>query len=91
MDPSFKLKFMRYHLTLPQLKAFIRVAALGNFRAAAQSLFVSQPALSRTIRIAENWVGSQLFGRETHHVTLHSSVSGKGWNSSFRMPRHCPC
>ncbi len=61
---------MRHHLTLQQLKAFIRVAALGNFRAAAQSLFVSQPALSRTIRIAEDLVGSRLFDRDTRHVAL---------------------
>ena len=26
---------MRVHLTLPQLEAFVRVASLGNFRAAA--------------------------------------------------------
>lgn len=61
---------MRVHLTLPQLEAFVRVASLGNFRAAAQSLFVSQPALSRTIRIAEELVGARLFDRDTRHVAL---------------------
>lgn len=66
---------MRVHLTLPQLEAFIRVASLGNFRAAAQSLFVSQPALSRTIRIAEELIGARLFDRDTRHVALTAAGS----------------
>lgn len=61
---------MKVHLTLQQLEAFVQVATLGNFRAAAQALFVSQPALSRTIRLAESLVGARLFDRDTRHVAL---------------------
>jgi LysR family transcriptional regulator, carnitine catabolism transcriptional activator len=61
---------MRVKLTLQQLEAFEKVASLGSFRAAAQALFVSQPALSRTIRIAEEILGAQLFDRDTRHVEL---------------------
>jgi DNA-binding transcriptional LysR family regulator len=61
---------MRINLTLQQLEAFERVAASGSFRAAAQTLFVSQPALSRTIRIAEQTLGTRLFDRDTRHVEL---------------------
>lgn len=61
---------MRIKLTLQQLGAFEKVAATGSFRAAAQALFVSQPALSRTIRIAEGTLGTRLFDRDTRRVAL---------------------
>jgi len=61
---------MRVNLTLQQLEAFVRVAATGNFRAAAQALHVSQPALSRTVRMAEQVLGARLFDRDTRHVAL---------------------
>ncbi|WBY00683.1 LysR substrate-binding domain-containing protein [Ramlibacter tataouinensis] len=64
---------MRINLTLQQLEAFEKVAASGSFRAAAQALFVSQPALSRTIRVAEAALGTRLFDRDTRHVALTPS------------------
>jgi DNA-binding transcriptional LysR family regulator len=57
-------------LTLQQLEAFAEVARTGNFRAAAQALNVSQPALSRTIRLAEDAVRARLFDRDTRHVEI---------------------
>jgi len=57
-------------LTLQQLEAFAEVARTGNFRAAAHALHVSQPALSRTIRLAEHVVGTRLFDRDTRHVEI---------------------
>ena len=44
---------MRVDLSLRQLDAIVQVAATGSFRAAARALGVSQPALSRTLRLAE--------------------------------------
>ena len=64
---------MRVNLTLQQLEAFEKVAAGGSFRGAAQALCVSQPALSRTIRIAEETLGTRLFDRDTRHVELTPS------------------
>jgi DNA-binding transcriptional LysR family regulator len=61
---------MRVNLTLAQLQAFLQVASTSSFRAAAQALHVSQPALSRTIRIAEESIGARLFDRDTRHVAL---------------------
>ncbi|MGE4337778.1 MAG: LysR family transcriptional regulator [Pigmentiphaga sp.] len=61
---------MRVNLTLQQLEAFAQVAAHGNFRTAAKVLQVSQPALSRTIRLAEEVLGTRLFDRDTRHVAL---------------------
>lgn len=64
---------MRVNLTLQQLEAFEKVASSGSFRAAAQALFVSQPALSRTVRLAEEVLGARLFDRDTRHVELTPS------------------
>ncbi|MDB5900503.1 MAG: LysR family transcriptional regulator [Ramlibacter sp.] len=64
---------MRVNLTLQQLEAIEKVASMGSFRAAAQALFVSQPALSRTVRIAEEVLGTRLFDRDTRHVELTPS------------------
>lgn len=64
---------MRIKLTLQQLEAFEKVASLASFRAAAQALFVAQPALSRTIRLAEEILGTRLFDRDTRHVELTPS------------------
>lgn len=61
---------MRVNLTLQQLEAFEKVATTASFRAAAQALFVSQPALSRTIRVAEDVLGTRLFDRDTRRVEL---------------------
>ena len=61
---------MRIDITLQQLQAFVEVAKTSNFRAAAHALHVSQPALSRTIRIVEELAGARLFDRDTRHVEL---------------------
>ena len=61
---------MRPRLTLQQLQAFSEVAARSSFREAAAALNLSQPALSRTIRLAEQSLGARLFDRDTHHVAL---------------------
>ena len=61
---------MRVNLTLQQLQAFAEVAARCNFREAAAALNVSQPALSRTIRMAEQALDTRLFDRDTRRVQL---------------------
>ena len=60
----------RIDLSLQQLEAFVQVAACGSFRAAALEVGVSQPALSRTIRQAEQTLGARLFDRDTRHVSI---------------------
>lgn len=48
---------------LNALRAFEAVARTGSFRAAADSLFVTQPAVSHQIKHLEQWLGAQLFDR----------------------------
>ena len=68
---------MRINLTLQQLEAFVQVATTVNFRAAAQALHVSQPALSRTIKMIEDTIGARLFDRDTRHVAVSTFTNGR--------------
>lgn len=61
---------MRIDLSLRQLEAIVQLAATGSFRAAARELGISQPALSRTLRLAEAALGARLFDRDTRRVAI---------------------
>ena len=50
-------------MTLVQLKHLIALADSGSFSKAAQALFLTQPALSRSIRALEDELHSPLFDR----------------------------
>lgn len=52
------------------LRAFLAVAEAGSFRAAADALALSQPALSRRIQRLEGLVGGPLLERTTRRVAL---------------------
>jgi len=61
---------MRINTDVGELQAFIAVAEKSSFRAAAESLFISQPALSRRIDKLERDLKSQLLERTTRRVSL---------------------
>lgn len=61
---------MAIRATPQQLAAFLKVSETSSFSEAAVALAISQPALSRTIRVLENALGSRLFDRDTRNVTL---------------------
>lgn len=50
---------------LNALRAFEAVNRTGSFRAAAEALFVTQPAISHQVRRLEEWVGEPLFDRRS--------------------------
>lgn len=56
--------------TLRQLQYFVAVADHSAFGAAAQSLAVSQPSLSKQLAIMEDELGAPLFERTSRRVTL---------------------
>jgi len=52
------------------LEDFLAILECGGFSRAAERRNVTQPALSRRVRALEQWVGTPLFDRSTHAVTL---------------------
>jgi DNA-binding transcriptional LysR family regulator len=55
---------------LRHLRAFVAVATSRSFTRAAEQLFITQPALTRTIRQLESVLGTALIDRNTHPVSL---------------------
>ncbi len=61
---------MAINFDLNDLMAFRAVAELGNFRKAAESVHISQPAFSRRIEKLEQALGVRLLERTTRRVNL---------------------
>ena len=61
---------MNLKFDLADLQAFSAVANLGSFRAAAESIHLSQPAFSRRIDKLELALGVKLLDRTTRRVNL---------------------
>lgn len=57
-------------MELGQLEAFVEAARRGNFRQAAEVLFISQPSLSARISLLERELGERLFERLGRGVRL---------------------
>ena len=50
-------------MTLVQLRHLASLAQTGSFRRSAEALFLTQPALSRSIQALEEELGQRLFDR----------------------------
>jgi DNA-binding transcriptional LysR family regulator len=61
---------MAFNFELSDLQAFNAVAELGNFRRAADTVHISQPAFSRRIEKLEAALGVRLLDRSTRKVEL---------------------
>ena len=64
---------MAHDLDLRLIRAFVAVADRGGFSAAAESLHVTQPALSRRIGELESVLGLRVFDRTSRRVKLTQS------------------
>lgn len=62
-------------MDLQSLKSFLRIAELGSFSRAADSLNQTQPTISRQISALEQEAGSKLFSRHRQGVTLTDAGS----------------
>ena len=56
--------------TLRQMRAFVALAKTGNFTAAAQTLHVTQSALSGLIKELEQTLGARVVDRSTRRIVL---------------------
>ena len=59
-------------VTIRQLKAFLEIANVRNFRIASTNLGMSQPSLSALLKDLERTLGTPLFTRTTRQVSLTS-------------------
>lgn len=66
---------MRRLPPLTAIEAFVQVARLGSVKAAAESLALSSPALSRRVQALERFVGQPLF--ERRHQAVHLNGDGE--------------
>ena len=57
-------------MELRQLRYFVAVAEEGNISRAAKRIFLTQPALSRQIKVLEDEIGQCLLERQAHSVRL---------------------
>jgi len=57
-------------MTVKQLRAFLAVAQSLSFAVAGEGLYLSQSALSLTIKALEEGLGGRLFSRNTRNVAL---------------------
>jgi DNA-binding transcriptional LysR family regulator len=57
-------------MDLNWLEDFVAVVEEGGFSRAGERRHVTQPALSRRIRALEDWLGTLLFERATHKLSL---------------------
>lgn len=60
-------------MDIRQLQYFVGIAETGRFSEASRLLFVTQSAISQQIKLLEEELGTQLFVREPHSVTLTES------------------
>ncbi len=70
-------------MTLVQLRHLISLAQTGSFSKSAAALFLTQPALSRSIRALETELGQPLFDRIGRHSEL--TAYGRGVQSKARQ------
>jgi DNA-binding transcriptional LysR family regulator len=68
---------------LALLRVLIRIVESGSISAAARSLKISQPSLSRHLRTLEERAGTRLVQRDTHH--LHATEAGQRLIGSARV------
>ena len=79
---------MRINFEMLDLRALLAVSEMRSFRRAAESLGLSQPALSRRIRALETSVGTPLLERSTRRVAPTTGADDA--SSSRRFVRLYP-
>jgi DNA-binding transcriptional LysR family regulator len=61
-----------YNITFQQIEVFLNVARHQNISKAADSMYITQPALSKTLQRFEEGIGIKLFRRNNQGVALTS-------------------
>ncbi len=75
---------------LRSLEAFVWIAHFGGFRAAAERLHTTQPAVSQRIALLERELGVRLFDREPRGVALIERELAEGRLRLVRAEHEIP-
>ena len=70
-------------MKLTQIECFLAASEKLNFTAAAKALFISQPALSKQIRLIEEELGVKLFSRSKKKVML--TEAGQSFKNDLEL------
>ena len=68
-------------MTSSEIKAFFEIIKSGSISAAADNLFVTQPALTRRIQTLESELGYSLFQRNKGQKSIQLTEKGKAFIS----------
>lgn len=78
-------------MTNSEIEAFLAVIQVGNISKAAETLFITQPALSRRIKTLEDELGYSLFHRQKGMRSIELTDAGKqfieiaeGWENLWK-------
>lgn len=76
-----------YKITFQQIHSFLALAKTLNFTDTAESLYLSQPALSKQMNVLEEELGFPLFARNKRsvHLTPEGEVLFKDWSVLEQM------
>ena len=58
------------NITIQQMEAIIALVAEGSFSRAAKRMLLTQPALTKNIKNAEDCIGARLFNRSSTGISL---------------------
>ena len=76
---------------LSQLRCFVAVAEELHFGRAAERLHMTQPPLSRQVRLLEHQVGTELLERNSRSVKLTAAGRSRTSGPAMPMSRARPC
>ena len=62
-------------MTLLQLKYIVKIVECGSMNEASHALYVSQPALSSSVKELENELGIEIFTRSSQGIATSSTRS----------------
>lgn len=83
MSDQFNPILKQTRFDIKQVRVFLHVAEELHYGKAASKLFISQPALSRSIQSLEEAVGAQLLERSTRKVKL--TAAGEAFAAEARL------
>ena len=72
-----------YNITFQQIEAFLTVGRYLNMSRAAESLYISQPTLSKALQRFENGIGFTVFNRNNKGIADAPRIPAERYGGSL--------